>query len=128
LRLRGGALAAMTFSAVASGPDEPSVLTIHGEDGAMRLVSEELLMAMRGEPFTRAEGGPTAQRAGNSFGGAFGTGTFYLGRALRAALDDGSPSALTPAATLEDGLAQQRVLDAARRSSEQRGAWVLVSS
>ena len=128
LRLRGGALAVMTFSAVSAGPDEPSVLTLHGEEGAMRLVSEELLTAMRGEPFTHAAGGPAAQRAGNSFGGAFGTGTFYLGRALRAALDDGSPSALAPAATLEDGLAQQRVLDAARRSSEQRGAWVTVSS
>jgi predicted dehydrogenase len=89
----------------------------------MRLVSEELLMAMRGEPFTRAEGGPAAKRAGNSFGGAFGTGTFYLGRALRAALDDGSPSALAPAATLEDGLAQQRVLDAARKSSANGGRW-----
>jgi predicted dehydrogenase len=118
-----GALAAMTFSGVASGPDEPSVLTIHGENGAMRLVSEELQMALRGEPFSRAAGGPTAQRAGNSFGGAFGTGTFYLGRALRAALDDGSPSALAPAASLEDGLAQQRVLDAARRSSAGGGRW-----
>src|SRR5437763_1712799 len=48
LRLRGGALAAMTFSAVASGPDEPAVITLHGEEGAMRLASEELLIAMRG--------------------------------------------------------------------------------
>jgi len=123
LRLRGGALAAMTCSGVASGPDEPSTLTIHGENGAMRLAGEELLTAMRGEPFTRAAGGPAAARAGNSFGGAFGTGTFHLGRALRAALDDGDPSALAPAATLEDGLAQQRVLDAARRSSANGGRW-----
>ena len=92
----------------------------------MRLVSEELLTAMHGEPFTRAAGGPAAERAGNSFGGAFGTGTFYLGRALRAALDDGSSSALTPAATLEDGLAQQRVLDAARKSSANGGRWEVV--
>ncbi len=126
LRLRGGALAAMTFSGVASGPDEPSTLTLHGENGAMRLVSEELLTALRGEPFTRAAGAPTAQRAGNSFGGAFGTGTFFLGRALRAALDDHSPSALNPAATLEDGLAQQRVLDAARRSSAGGARWEAV--
>ena len=126
LRLRGGALATMTFSAVASGPDESSVLTIHGESGAMRLVGEELLTAIRGEPFTRAAGGPTAERRGNSAGGAFGTGTFYLGRALRAALDDGSPSALSPAASLEDGLAQQRVLDAARRSSANGGRWEVV--
>src|SRR5437764_1479569 len=30
-RLRGDALAAMTFSAVAAGPDDPTTLTIHGE-------------------------------------------------------------------------------------------------
>ena len=123
LRLRRGALAAMTFSAVASGPDEPTALTIHGEDGAMRLTGEELLVAMRGEPFTRAAGGPLAERRGNSAGGAFGTATLYLGRALRAALDEGDRNALSPAATLEDGLAQQRVLDAARRSSAKGGAW-----
>jgi len=126
LRLRGGALAAMTLSGVSAGPDEPSVLTIHSENGAMRLLSEELLIAMRGEPFTRAAGGPAAQRAGNSFGGAFGSGTFHLGRALRAALDDGDTAALAPAATLEDGLAQQRVLDAARRSSANGGTWISV--
>jgi predicted dehydrogenase len=126
LRLRGGALAAMTLSGVSAGPDEPSMLTIHGENGAMRLFSEELLVAMRGEPFTRAAGGPAAQRAGNSFGGAFGSGTFHLGRALRAALDGGDAAALTPAATLEDGLAQQRVLDAARRSSVNGGGWETV--
>jgi hypothetical protein len=35
---------------------------------------------------------------------------------LRAAIDDGDRDALAPAATFEDGLMQQRVLDAARRS------------
>ncbi|HEX8153741.1 MAG TPA: Gfo/Idh/MocA family oxidoreductase [Thermoanaerobaculia bacterium] len=121
LRLRGGALAAMTFSAVAGGPDEPSVLTIHGEQGAMRLTGEELLFAKRGEKsFRRVAGGELQDRPGNSFGGAFGTGTLLLGQALRAALDDGDRTALAPAATFADGLAQQRVLDAARRS---RGGW-----
>jgi predicted dehydrogenase len=121
LRLRGGALAAMTFSGVSAGPEERAVLTIHGENGAMRLTGEELLLSVRGEPFTRAAGGEAADRPGNSFGGAFGTGTFHLGRALRAALDDGDSAALAPAATLEDGLAQQRVLDAVRRSSANGG-------
>src|SRR5438105_4698847 len=120
LRLSGGALAAMTFNAVASGPDEPCVLTIHGEDAAFRLLGEELLFAKRGKPFVRIAGNDTAKRPGNSFGGAFGTGTYQLGIALRRALDDGDRSALAPAATFADGLAQQRVLDAARRP--QRGA------
>jgi predicted dehydrogenase len=122
LRLSGG-LAAMTFNAVASGPDEPCVLTIHGEDAAFRFVGEELLFAKRGKPFERIAGNDTAKRPGNSFGGAFGTGTYHLGVALRRALDDGDRSALAPAATFADGLAQQRVLDAARRSHGAGGGW-----
>ncbi len=92
-RLRGGGIAAMT------------------------------LMATRGKPFTRIVGVDTAKRPGNSAGGAFGTGSLELGRALRTAIDDGDRSALEPAATFEDGLAQQRVLDAARRSSGRDGGW-----
>jgi predicted dehydrogenase len=123
VRLSGGALAAMTFNAVASGPDEPCVLTIHGEDAVFRMIGEELLFAKRGKPFERIAGSDTAKRPGNSFGGAFGTGTYQLGIALRRALDDGDRSALAPAATFEDGLAQQRVLDAARRSHRAGGGW-----
>lgn len=127
LRMRGGALAAMTFSAVSGGPDESSVITVHGEEGAIRLVGEELLVAMRGEPFTRHTGGPMTERKGNSFGGAFGSGTLALGEALRVAIDDGDRAALAPAATFEDGLQQQRVLDAARRSNANDGRWEGVS-
>src|SRR5947209_5706952 len=113
LRLRGGALATMSFSAVASGPDEPTALTIHGEQGAFRLTGEELLFAKPRGPFQRIAGGDLSQRPGNSPGGAFGTGTYLLGLALRKTIDDGDRTALAPAATFEDGLAQQRVLDAA---------------
>jgi hypothetical protein len=63
---------------------------------------------------------------GNSPGGAFGTGTVHLGRALSAALDGGDRRALAPAATFADGLAQQQVLDAARRSHAVGGAWVAI--
>src|SRR5437763_4497812 len=97
LRLDRDAVAVMTFSAVAAGPDEPTTLTVHGENGAMRFVSEELLVALQGEPFRRAAGTELGERRGNSPGGAFGSGTFYLGRALKAALDDGDRSALAPA-------------------------------
>lgn len=126
LRLAGGAIAAMTLSAVASGPDEPATITIHGEDGALRLIGEELLTAMRGEPFTLAAGDELAPRRGNSAGGAFGSGTYFLGLALRAALDHGDRSALANAATFDDGLAHQRVLDAARASSAREGCWITV--
>ena len=124
LRLRGGALAAMTFSAVASGPDEPTALTIHGERASFRLTGEELLLAQPKGAFERIAGGEMAKRPGNSPGGAFGTGTYHLGLALRKALDDGDRAALAPAATFTDGLSQQRVLDAARRSHAAAGRWV----
>ena len=117
LRLAPRGLALMTFSAVAAGADEPSGMTIHGEHGQMRLTGEELLLNG-----TRVAGEDLQKRPGNSPGGAFGSGTVLLGRALRAALD-GNRAALAPAATFEDGLAQQRVLDAARRSSSNEGRW-----
>ncbi|HEX8172832.1 MAG TPA: Gfo/Idh/MocA family oxidoreductase, partial [Thermoanaerobaculia bacterium] len=126
LRLRGGALASLTISAVANGNDEPATITIHGERGAMRFVGEEVLLSQRQSPYARILGGALEQRPGNSPGGAFGTGTLHLGRALRITLDDGDRDALAPAATFADGLMQQRVLDAARRSSSNSGAWTPV--
>ena len=128
LKLSNGAVAAMTFSAVSAGPDEPTTLTVHGENGAMRFVSEELLVALQGEPFSRAAGNELGERRGNSPGGAFGSGTLYLGRALEAALDAGDRGALAPAATFDDGLAQQKVLDAARASAGADGRWVAIQS
>ena len=124
LRSSGGVIAAITLSTVASGPDEPSTITIQGEEGAMRLAGEELLTAMRGEPFTVASSAGRSDRKGNSAGGAFGSGTYLLGRALLAALDNGDRDALANAATFDDGLAQQRVLDAARASNAKGGAWI----
>lgn len=121
-RMRGGAVVSMNFSAVSTGPDESSVMTIYGEDGALRFSGEEVLLSKGGAPFTRFAGSEMAKRPGNSHGGAFGTGTLHLGQALRAALDDGDRAALAPAATFEDGLMQQRVLDAARRSASD-GCW-----
>ena len=123
LKLAGGVHAVMTLNAVASGPDEQAVMTIHGESGAMRLIGAELLMAKRGEAYTRVAGEEMPKLPGNSMGGAFGSGTIELARALKRAIDDGDRSALAPAATFRDGLAQQRVLDAARRSSANGGRW-----
>lgn len=122
-RLANGAVATISASVVASGPDEATSITIHGERGAYRLVGEELLFALRGKPFERIAGNDLREFAGNSAGGAFGSGTIALGRALRKALDGGDRDALAPAATFADGLAQQRALDAARRSAGNEGRW-----
>jgi predicted dehydrogenase len=123
LRLTNGGVASLELSAVSSGPDDPSVLTVHGDRGAMRFIGEEVLLSQNRGAFVRIAGGPLEEREGNSPGGAYGTGTLHLGRALRAALDGGDREALAPAATFEDGLMQQRILDAGRRSSV-NGGWV----
>jgi predicted dehydrogenase len=115
-RLSSGATAAITASVVATS-DEPTTITIHATHGGIRLVDESLLLARPGKPFELAHGESLANRPGNSSGGAFGSGTLHLGHALRRALDEGDGSALAPAASFEDGLAQQRILDAARRSA-----------
>src|SRR6185436_5582158 len=98
VRLRGGASAVMTLSTVSSGPDETSTVTIYGESGAIRFIAEEVLLSRGGSPFEPMAGG-AVERPGNSPGGAFGTGTLYLGQALRAALDEGNRDALALAAT-----------------------------
>jgi len=126
LRLKNGAVAAIQLSTVASGADEPATITLHGETGALRLTGEELLFATRSEPFARVAGGDLAKLPGNSPGGAFGSGTHYLALALKAALEEGKQDALAPAATFEDGLANQRVLDAVRASSADEGRWTKV--
>jgi predicted dehydrogenase len=125
LRLHGGALAVMTLSAVTTGPDEDSMLTIYAESGAMRFAAEQVLISRGGSAFEQIA--PSApQLPGNSPGGAFGTGTLFLGQALRAALDDGDRDALASAATFQDGLMQQRVLDAARKSAASGSGFVAI--
>ena len=126
LQLRGGAIATFALSAVSAGPDESAVMTIHGENGAFRLIGEELLFAKPRTTFERIAGRDLEERPGNSKGGAFGTGTYQLGLALKRALDDGDRSALADAATFADGLVVQRVLDASRASNARGGGWVPV--
>ena len=127
LRLERGVLAVMTFSSV-SALDEPTVLTIHGENGGFRFTGSDWYRAKPGGAFElqSVPDDVPASTVGNSKGGSFGTGTVYLGRALKSALVDGDRQALAPAATFADGLAQQRVLDAARRSQAEDGRWVRV--
>jgi predicted dehydrogenase len=121
-QLTNGALATMTFTVVAA-VDEPTVLTIHGEHGGVRLQSSELWYARRGEKFERVDVAMNAPEnlAGDSSGGAFGTGTYYLGLALQQALSSSDRSALAPAATFQDGVEQQRVLDAVRAAQAEAG-------
>lgn len=125
LRLASGALAAMTFTVVAP-VDEDTGLTLVGERGAFRLAGVSLFHASLKGEWKEIVPGERLDMAGDTPGGAFGTGTVHLGRALGAALDEGTRDALAHAATFADGLRQQEVLDAARRSSEAGEAWTTV--
>ncbi|HEY0590276.1 MAG TPA: hypothetical protein VGF40_00805, partial [Thermoanaerobaculia bacterium] len=102
--------------------DEPTSLTLLGDTGAFRLVRDRLLHARTGGEWEEIVAGSAERADGDTAGGAFGTATIHLGRALRAWFD-GDRDALAPAATFLDGLRQQQVLDAARRSDRDRGAW-----
>jgi predicted dehydrogenase len=106
--------------------DDPTTLTITGADAAFRLTGAELWKAGRKGEWRReiADEGPPVP--GDSPGSFFGSATRRLGEALRRALDEGDPGALASAATFADGLAQQRVLDAARRSHAGGGRWEAV--
>ncbi|MFN2387046.1 MAG: Gfo/Idh/MocA family protein [Thermoanaerobaculia bacterium] len=122
VRLEGDALADMVFSVVAAR-DEETTMTFHGTHAGMRLAAEDLWWCAPGAEWTRRVAGESLQVPGNSPGGPFGSGTVYFARALHAALVEGDRSALAPAATFADGLAQQRVLDTVRRSSAAGGRW-----
>jgi len=128
LRLASGAIADLSLSVV-SAVDEPSVITIHGESGGIRLESDQFWFAERGGQWELQplDVGvlPDEPRSipGNSPGGYFGSGTWYLANALRSAIDDGDRVALAPAASFVDGWKQQRILDAARESAASGGGW-----
>lgn len=123
---RRSAIATMTLSAVAA-IDEETTVTFHCEEGGVRLAGHSLFVSDGGEWREEMSIGREGT-AGNSPGGPFGTGTHYLARALVRALAARERSALEPAATFADGLAQQAVLDAARLSSRLSGAWTAVAT
>ena len=121
-------MAVLSFSVVRA-VDENSTIVIHGDKGGVRLESDQWWSAARKGEWTpqRVDVGdlPGEPRTlpGNSPGGYFGSGTWYLARAIREALDDGVRDALAPAATFVDGWRNQRVLDAGRKSASSDGAW-----
>jgi len=121
LRFEGGALATLSFSVVAA-IDESTEIIVQCADGALKLVGDKLFIASEKE-WSPVVDGAGETLPGNSHGGSFGTATILLGRALGRALDAGERPELAPAATFEDGLSVQRVLDAIRRSSAADGGW-----
>jgi len=125
LRMVNGAFASLHMDVV-STRDEPTSWIFHGEQGGIRLIDDRFEMAPRGGSWQEQDCEKSDAMEGDSSGGRFGTGTIHMARAIKSALDDGDRSALKLAATFEDGLQQQRTLDAARESHRQGGGWVLV--
>jgi predicted dehydrogenase len=125
VRFEHGAVGTILLS-VTAAVDEPTTITIHGEQGGLRLRGEGLELASLGGEWTTVIPEEQSKRPGNSPGGAFGTGTLHLARALRKAIDEHDREALLPAATFRDGLQQQRALDAARRSDADGSGWIAI--
>lgn len=123
LELAAGAVAELSLTVVAA-VDEETTLTIHGEAGGMRLRGHVLEMAESGR-WNLVQQAEEIESPGNTAGGPFGTGTHLIARALYG-YAQGDRDTLAHAATFEDGLVQQRVLDCVRESAARGGAWVEV--
>lgn len=126
LRIESGAVVQMVLTVVAAVDEETSV-TFHGSGGGLRLRDHLLDGAARSGSWSTLATAETIESPGNSKGGPFGTGTHLLARAIAEAERSGDATPLAPAATFEDGLRQQRVLDAGRESSRAGGVWISVA-
>ncbi len=123
MRLARGGIASITASMVAR-INEPQHITIYGDEGTLRFVEGHLFYAAPEEVLHDVTPPHTIQVAEHikDLYPDFAEATVYMGYALRAALA-GDRSALAHAATFEDGLCVQEVLDAVHESVGDDGVW-----
>jgi len=125
LELEGGATAHLLASVGMPG-DRTFFQSWFGSDAALRLLDEEeLALAPHGEPFAPLPDPPrlpTADEVGMPDLGPFARCLPGYLTGLLDAVREGNTDA-AHAATFVDGLAVQRVLDAAQRSAEDGGGW-----
>ncbi len=128
---RGGV--AVVIASMVSRIEEPQSITLHGDEGTLRFVDRQLLYARYDEELRDITPAHTLaiptelEGISHSSFAAYAEATVYMGRALRAALE-GDRSALASAATFQDGLRVQQVVDAVRSSSAHSGDWVQLES
>ncbi len=119
--------AEVSVSAMARGPAQRVVA--YGSEGILILDEEGKLWGTREgdtgpmRDYTRVDRHPAHPR--DLPEGPFPMGTVHLAEALARAVRDGDMRWLAPAATMEDGLHNQEVLDAVRRSHAS-GQWEAV--
>jgi predicted dehydrogenase len=105
-----------------------SVLLV-GTEGALRVDYQDRLWGLRSPTYPKATWqeiqppGPTVDPDALPNASPFTLGSYYLGRALAEAHQQGRPLALPDAASFYDGLVVQRALDAARKSHRDK-VWV----
>lgn len=117
--------ATLVASTVSAGAREHRV-TISGTAG--RLATDgERLVGVRTRTWEEEDLTPALEELPDGLENREWTrGTYHLAQTLRGALQEGDPELVATAATFEDGLAVQRVLDAARESSARGGVPVSV--
>jgi len=125
LRFANGALGAITVSGITPGGYGMSILVV-GAEGALMLDNQDQLFGMKGdypggkwEPIRPKQAMPSLDALPNQ--GAFTVGTYYLAQTLAMSLPMGE-TMLDDAASFYDGLVVQRVMDAARRTHQNK-AW-----
>ncbi len=129
LRFGNGVQGAATISGVTPG-GAGQTIEIYGTDGALRLDTQDHLWGLRGKAFPNGEWAPirvldpVANLAEMPSLSPYARGSVYLARTVAGALAQGE-SWLPDAANFLDGLAVQRVLDAARLSDSEE-MWVTV--
>lgn len=121
LRFNTGGIASISLNVVSS-VDEPNRLFMYGSEGALKVEGSQLWVAGRGGAWEERTPADTLDIPA-SVQGDFPRGTVYLGHAL-AAYGQGDCTSIAQGATFVDGLRNQQVLDAARASHANNGAWI----
>jgi predicted dehydrogenase len=117
--------ATLVASAVSAGGREHRV-TVSGTAGRLATDGERLVGVRTGTWEEEDLTPELAELPGGLENQEWYRGSYHLARALHAAVQERDPELVATAATFEDGLAVQRVLDAARESSAHGGTPVSV--
>lgn len=124
LRFANGLEGDIMASALA--PGRPGMtITLYGTDGALRLDEDDRLWGLRGDAFPDGEweeipvDDPVREQNVMPGGNAFARSSVYLAQAVARTLQAGEHW-ITQAASFYDGFTVQKMLDAARRSDQER--------